>query len=81
MQKTRICLLLAAFTALGFGLGLAFDNLFTKSYAEERDKEAILPAGNAFETTATAPPAAPTTKSSPSTGANTSSLATAVILR
>ena len=53
MQKTRIYLLLAAFTALGFGLGLAFDNLFTKSYAEGRNAEAILPAENAFEATAT----------------------------
>ena len=53
MQKTRIYLLLAAFTALGFGLGLAFDNLFTKSYAEERNKDVILPSENAFEVTAT----------------------------
>ena len=53
MKKSRIYLLLAAFTAIGFGMGLVFDNLFTKSYAEERNAEAILPSENAFEVTAT----------------------------
>ena len=53
MKKPRIYLLLAAFTAIGFGIGLVFDNLFTKSYAEERNKDVILPSENAFEVTAT----------------------------
>ena len=53
MKKTRIHLLLAIFTTMGFVLGLAFDNLFTKSYADERKTEAILPTENAFETIAT----------------------------
>ncbi len=53
MKKSRIYLLLAAFTAIGFGIGQAFDNLFTKSYAEERSKDVILPSENAFEVTAT----------------------------
>ena len=53
MKKSKIYLLLVAFTIIGFALGLAFDNLFTKSYADERNTEAILPAENTFEVTAT----------------------------
>ena len=53
MKKTRIYLLLAAFAALGFVLGLAFDNLFTKAYADEHKTDAILPVGNNIEVTAT----------------------------
>ena len=53
MKKPRIYFLMAAFAALGFALGMAFDSLFTKSYADERKPETILPAENTFETTAT----------------------------
>lgn len=53
MKKTRIYLLLSAFAAFGFALGLAFDNLFTKSYADEHKTDAILPIGNNTEVTAT----------------------------
>ena len=53
MKKTRIYRLLAVFTVLGFTLGLAFDNLFTKSYADEHKTDVILPAENAFEVMAT----------------------------
>ena len=53
MKKPRIYLLVAAFAALGFALGIAFDSLFTKSYADERKQETILPAENALETTVT----------------------------
>lgn len=52
MKKTRIYLLLGVFAALGFAFGLAFDNLFTKSYAEKRNTEVLLPTENAFEVTA-----------------------------
>ena len=52
MKKSRIYLLLAAFMAVGFIFGLAFNSLFTKSYAEERNTEALIPAVNAFEVTA-----------------------------
>lgn len=52
MKKSRIYFLLAAFMAAGFVFGLAFNSLFTKSYAEERNKEALVPAVNAFEVTA-----------------------------
>ena len=53
MKKTRIYLLLAAFAALGFALGIAFDNLFTKSYADEHKTNTIFPIGNGIEVTAT----------------------------
>ena len=53
MKKTRIYLLLAVFTVLGFTLGLTFDNLFTKSYADEHKTDVILPTENAFEVMAT----------------------------
>ena len=53
MKKSRIYLLVAAFTALGFAFGLAFDNLFTKSYANDRNTDAILPSEKAIEATAT----------------------------
>lgn len=53
MKKPRIYLLLAVFTILGFALGLAFDNLFTKTYADERGTGVILPTEDAFEVTAT----------------------------
>ena len=53
MKKTRVYFLLAVFTVVGFALGLTFDNLFTKSYADERKTEVLLPNENAFEITAT----------------------------
>jgi hypothetical protein len=53
MKKSRIYLLLAVFTILGFALGLAFDTLFTKTYADERNTAVILPTEDAFEVTAT----------------------------
>ena len=53
MKKSRIYLLLVAFMAIGFIFGLAFNSLFTKSYAEERNTETILPSESAFEITAT----------------------------
>lgn len=53
MKKTRIYLLLAAFTVIGFVLGLTFDNLFTKSYADEHKTEVLLPNESAYEVTAT----------------------------
>ena len=53
MKKSRIYLLLAAFMTIGFALGLAFDNLFSKSYADERKAEGLLPNENTFEVTAT----------------------------
>lgn len=53
MKKPRIYLLLAVFTILGFALGLIFDNLFTKTYADERNTNVILPAEDAFEVTTT----------------------------
>ena len=53
MKKSKVYLLLVAFTIIGFGMGLAFDNLFTKSYANDRNTDAILPSENAMEVTAT----------------------------
>ena len=53
MKKSRIYLLVAAFTILGFAMGLAFNNLFTKSYAGNDSHELTLPSENALEVTAT----------------------------
>lgn len=53
MKKLRIYLLLAVFMIIGFALGLAFDNFFTKSYADEHKTNAIFPIGNDIEVTAT----------------------------
>ena len=53
MKKSRIYLLLAAFTILGFTMGLAFNSLFTKSYAGNDSHELTLPSENAMEVTAT----------------------------
>lgn len=53
MKKSRIYLLLAAFMTIGFALGLAFDNLFSKSYADEHKAEGLFPNENMFEVTAT----------------------------
>jgi len=49
MKKSRLYLLLALVAATGFALGLCFDNLFTKSHAEELNTETTLPNENAFE--------------------------------
>lgn len=53
MKKTRLLLLLALVAAAGFVLGLNFDKLFTKSYADERKTDLFLPDENAFETMST----------------------------
>lgn len=53
MKKTRIYLLLALVAAAGFVLGMNFDRLFTKSYADERKTDLFLPDENAFETMST----------------------------
>ena len=53
MKKSKVYLLLVAFTIIGFGMGLAFDNLFTKSYANDRNTDAILPSENSMEVTTT----------------------------
>ena len=53
MKKSQIYILLAVFMIIGFAFGLAFDNLFTKSYADERNTNAFLPSENAFETMST----------------------------
>ena len=53
MKKSKVYLLLVAFAIIGFGIGLAFDNLFTKSYANDRNTDAILPSEKAMEVTAT----------------------------
>ena len=53
MKKSRLYLLLALVAVAGFALGLCFDNLFTKSHAEELNTEAALPNENAFEVMST----------------------------
>ena len=53
MKKSRLYLLLALVAVAGFALGLCFDNLFTKSHAEELNTEATLPNENAFEVMST----------------------------
>ncbi len=53
MKRTRIYLLLAVFTVIGFALGLACNNLFTKAYADDPKTNDILPSENAMEITTT----------------------------
>lgn len=53
MKKSRLYLLLTLVAIVAFGLGLTFDNLFVKSYAEERKTEVLLPSENAFEVMST----------------------------
>ena len=53
MKKTRFFLLLVLVAAAGFVLGLNFDKLFAKSYADERKTDLLLPGENAFETMST----------------------------
>ena len=53
MKKSRIYLLVTAFTIIGFAMGLAFNSLFTKSYAGNDSRELTLSSENAMEVTAT----------------------------
>ena len=55
MKKSRICLLLAVFTIIGFTLGLAFESIVNKAYAktETPATNLALPEGAAFESVAT----------------------------
>lgn len=53
MKKTRLDLLMALFTVIGFAIGLAFNSLFTKSYAGNDSYELTLTSENAMEVTAT----------------------------
>ena len=50
MKKTRVYLLIAVCLTVGFALGLAFDKLFTKSYAAGSDSR--LPAEAPLEVSA-----------------------------
>ena len=55
MKKTRIYLLLAVFTVIGFVLGLAFDGIIGKAYAktETPATNLPLPEGTDFEVMST----------------------------
>lgn len=53
MKKRYIYILAALCVAVGFAFGLAFDKLFTKSYAAGSDNEGLLPAEASFEVSAT----------------------------
>ena len=55
MKKSRIYLLLAVFTVIGFALGLAFEDIVGKAYAktESPATNIVLPEGAAFESVAT----------------------------
>ena len=44
---------MAIMAVAGFVLGLSFDKLFTKSYADERKTELILPEESSFEVMST----------------------------
>ena len=54
MKKSRIYLLLAVFTIIGFALGLAFEGIVGKAYAkaEMPATNLVLPQGVAFESEA-----------------------------
>jgi hypothetical protein len=54
MKKSRIYLLLAVFTMIGFALGLAFEGIVGKAYAktETPATELTLPKGSTFESVA-----------------------------
>ena len=54
MKKSRIYLLLAVFTVIGFALGLAFEDIVGKVYAkaETPATKLALPEGTAFESEA-----------------------------
>ena len=53
MKKSRVYLLLVVFAVVGFAFGMTFNTLITKSYANERKADAILPSANNIEVTAT----------------------------
>lgn len=53
MKKSRLYLLLALVAVAGFVLGMNFDRLFTKSFADERKTELYQPNENAFEVMST----------------------------
>lgn len=55
MKKSRIYLLLAACTVIGFALGLAFEGIVGKAYAKTETPaiKLALPEGAAFESVAT----------------------------
>ena len=52
MKKSRIYLLLALCTLLGFALGLTFEGLLGKAYAKTETPKLTLPEGTAFESVA-----------------------------
>ena len=52
MKKSRIYLLLALCTLLGFALGLTFEGLLGKAYAKTETPKLTLPEGAAFESVA-----------------------------
>ena len=49
MKKKHLYLLAGICLAIGFGFGLAFDGLFTKSYANNEKNDLSLPSAPAFE--------------------------------
>ena len=55
MKKSRIYLLFAVFTVIGFALGLAFEGIVGKAYAktETPATKLALPEGAAFESVVT----------------------------
>lgn len=53
MKKSRIYFLIAVIAVASFLGGWNFDKLFTKSYADERQTELILPEERAFEVMST----------------------------
>ena len=55
MKKSKVYLLLATFTVIGFALGLAFEGLISKTYAKSEipATKLMLPEGTAFESVAT----------------------------
>ena len=53
MKKSKIYLFMAIMAVAGFVLGLSFDKLFTKSYADERKTELVLPEESSFEVMST----------------------------
>ena len=52
MKKSRIYLLLAVFTVIGFALGLAFEGIVGKAYANTETPKLAVPEGAAFESVA-----------------------------
>ena len=52
MKKSKLYLLLAIFTVIGFALGLAFNGLVGKAYAKTETPKLALPEGTAFKSVA-----------------------------